>query len=101
VYPYRSITQSGALLTGLTTGKPIVATDVGGFSEVIRHEQIGILVKYGDEAQMAEEMIKLLRDAEKREQLGRAAREMVETKYSWDTIAHKTLNCYRNVVKKS
>ena len=101
VYPYRSITQSGALLTGLTTGKPVVATDVGGFSEVIRHEQTGILVKYGDEAQMAEEMIRLLRDAERREQLGRAAQEMVETKYSWDTIAHKTLNCYRSVVKKS
>lgn len=98
VYPYRSITQSGALLTGLTTGKPIVATDVGGFSEMIQHEKTGILVEYGDEERLAEDLAHLLRDAEKREQLGQAAREMVETKYSWDAIARKTIECYHNVV---
>ena len=97
VYPYRSITQSGALLTGLTTGKPIVATDVGGFSEMIQHEQTGILVEYGDEEQLSAELVHLLRDAEKRRQIGKAAQKMVEKKYSWDTIAHKTVKCYRSV----
>ena len=101
VYPYRSITQSGALLTGLTTGKPIVATDVGGFSEMIQHEQTGILVEYGDEERLAEELVQLLRDTEKREQLGQAAQEMVETEYSWDAIANKTLECYQSVINQS
>ena len=98
VYPYRRITQSGALLTGLTTGKPIVATDVGGFSEMIQHEQTGILVEYGDEERLAEELVYLLRNAEKREQLGQAARQMVEREYSWDAIAHKTIECYQSVI---
>jgi glycosyltransferase involved in cell wall biosynthesis len=98
VYPYRNITQSGALLTGLTTGKPVVATSVGGFREMIQHEQTGILVEHGDEEQLAEELVRLLRDAEKRAQLGQAAQEMAETEYSWDAIARKTLECYRSVI---
>jgi len=98
VYPYRHITQSGALLTGLTTGKPIVATDVGGFSEMIQHNQTGVLVEYGDEEQLAEELVQLLRDKEKRDQLGRTAIEMVETNYSWEVIARRTVECYQSIV---
>lgn len=101
VYPYRSITQSGALLTGLTTGKPVVATDVGGFSEMIQHGETGTLVEYGDEEQLAEVLVRLLRDEERREQLGDAAKQMVETEYSWDAIAQKTLECYRKVANKT
>lgn len=98
VYPYRDITQSGALLTGLTTGKPVVATDVGGFSETIRHEETGILVDYGNEEQLAGELVDLLQDPGRREQLGQTAREMVRTEYSWNAIARKTLECYKNVL---
>lgn len=101
VYPYRSITQSGALLTGLTTGKPVVATDVGGFSEMIQHGETGTLVEYGDEEQLAEVLVRLFRDEERREQLGDAAKEMVETEYSWDAIAQKTMKCYRKVANKT
>jgi glycosyltransferase involved in cell wall biosynthesis len=98
VYPYRSITQSGALLTGLKAGKPIVASSVGGFNEMIQHEQTGVLIEYGNEEQLAKELVDLLRDPERREQLGHAAQEMVETEYSWEAIAHKTLECYQSVV---
>lgn len=97
VYPYRDITQSGALLTGLTSGKPVVATDVGGFSEMLRHEQTGILVEYGNEERLAEELVQLFRDGEKRKEVGRAAQELVEEQYSWDAIAQRTLECYQSV----
>lgn len=96
LYPYQNITQSGALLTGLTAGKPIVATNVGGLSEVIQDGQTGVLVEYGDEAGMEEELVQLLQDEKKRERFGQAARDMVDTKYSWDAIARQTLKCYRS-----
>ena len=101
VYPYRSITQSGALLTGLTSGKPVVTTNVGGFSEMIQHEKTGILVEHGDQENLAEELVQLLRDGEKRKQLGQAAKEMVKAKYSWETIAQKTLDCYQSLINQS
>lgn len=97
-YPYRSITQSGALLTGLTSGKPVVASSIGGFSEMIQHEQTGILIEYGNVGQLAKELVDLLRDSKRREQLGQAAQEMVETEYSWEAISNKTLECYQSVV---
>lgn len=96
LYPYQNITQSGALLTGLTTGKPIVATNIGGFSEVIQDGQTGALVEYGDVVGMEEELVQLLQDGEERKRFGQAARDMVDTKYSWDAIARKTLKCYRS-----
>src|SRR6202022_892049 len=37
VLPYRQIDQSGVLFTALAFGKPLVLTDVGGFSEIARH----------------------------------------------------------------
>ena len=98
VYPYRSITQSGALLTGLTSGKPVVATNVGGFGETIRDKETGVLVEYGNEAQLADELVSLFRNPEKRVQLSQAAQEMVETEYSWKAIAHATIECYQSVV---
>lgn len=45
---------------------------------MIQHEQTGILVEYGEEERLAEELVQLLRDAEKLEQLGQAPRKWSE-----------------------
>lgn len=97
VYPYRSITQSGAFITGLTSGKPVVASRIGGFSEMICHGETGVLVDYGNEEQLADELVRLFQNLEERKKMGKAAQEMVETEYSWEAIAHKTLECYQSV----
>jgi glycosyltransferase involved in cell wall biosynthesis len=98
VYPYRDITQSGALLKGLATGKPVLATDIGGFRETIRHDETGVLVEYGKPNQMSNAIVRLLGDRDKRDKLGRKGREMVATEYSWGEIARKTMKCYQSVI---
>jgi glycosyltransferase involved in cell wall biosynthesis len=97
VYPYRSITQSGALLLGMQYGMPIVATRTGGLQEVIADGHNGLLVEYGDEQALAEHVVRLIGDQDLRARLSRKARRDVTTKYSWDVIAKKTLECYRKV----
>ncbi len=96
VYPYRDITQSGALFTGMGEGKAIVATNVGGLGETLRDGDTGRLVDYGDHEQLASALLDLLRNPERRAELGRTAREDLDTWLSWEEIARKTLKCYRS-----
>lgn len=101
VYPYRDITQSGALFTGMGEGKAIVATDVGGLGETLRDGDTGRLVDYGDHDQLASALVDLLRNPERRAELGRAARRDVNTRLSWEEIATQTVDCYRKSVTDS
>ena len=51
--PYRDVEQSGVLYTALAFGKPIVASAVGGFPEVVKGHGAGRLVAPDDPAALA------------------------------------------------
>lgn len=97
VYPYREVTQSGALLTGMAAGKAIVATDTGGLGEVLTDGETGRLVPYGNVDTLGRVLANLLNDSDEQEALGERARRVAHSKYSWDAIAQKTVDCYRVV----
>jgi glycosyltransferase involved in cell wall biosynthesis len=99
VYPYRDITQSGALMTGLSFGKPVAATKVGGIVEVVRDGEQGFLVEYGDVGALAGSLNRLLNDAEMRSRMGRANSYRSQTDFSWDRIADLTISCYEAVTE--
>lgn len=96
VLPYREIEQSGVLYTALAFGKPIVASAVGGFSDVGRAGGVR-LVSPGDPAELRVALAELLDDDEARERLGEAAKRLARTEYSWDSIAERTLAIYREI----
>lgn len=60
VYPFRETATSGPLLTGLTYGKPIIASDVDAFRGFVVHEQNGLLVSPGDSDELADSLHTLL-----------------------------------------
>jgi glycosyltransferase involved in cell wall biosynthesis len=99
VYPYRRITQSGALFAGMSAGKAIVASRVGGLEETLQDGKTARLVEPNDSRELADAMIRLLRNPEERDQLGSAARAVVDQKYSWKTIAQKTTQCYHDEIE--
>ncbi len=66
---------SVTLLEAMATGLPIAATDVGGNGEVVEHEQTGLLSPRGDDAALANHLIALLQDADRRRAMGRAGRQ--------------------------
>ncbi len=97
VLPYREIDQSAVLLLALAMGCPVIATRVGGIAEVIRDQETGVLVEPDDPLSLAEAVIGLLHDREKRKRLGEAARRDVEERFSWNRIAQKTEDFYKTV----
>lgn len=99
VYPYKAITQSGALLLGMQSETAIVATQVGGIAETLRDDATGLLVEYGDEDALAGALAALVSDPARRSQLARRAKHDAETAFAWDTIAEQTLRWYAEVCR--
>jgi len=96
VYPYREITTSGALLTGAVYGKPIVATALPAFEQILRHGETALLVHYGDVGALASALLRLIGDEDLRRTLGE--RLLANGFPQWPEIASRTYECYRAAV---
>lgn len=99
VYPYREITTSGALLTGLSYGKPIVATSLPAFRETLQNGEFASLVDYGDVEGLAGTLTGLLQDPVEYARLQRAATSVSQTQNDWLKIGHETRRCYEEVLE--
>jgi glycosyltransferase involved in cell wall biosynthesis len=94
VLPYRSATQSGIAHLAFSFGRPVVATMVGGLSEVVEHERTGLLVPPEDPHALAAAIERLISDAELRARLGEQAAHLSETRYGWNRVARIVLDHY-------
>jgi glycosyltransferase involved in cell wall biosynthesis len=89
--------QSGVLATALAFGKPVVLTDIGGFSEVAA-TGAGRLVAAGDADALREALQWLIDDPSARARLGQAATRAADGPYSWESAARQTLELYRSLL---
>jgi glycosyltransferase involved in cell wall biosynthesis len=62
------------VIEAMALGKPVVATDDGGPTEIVTPGRDGVLVPYGDARRQADAVVGLLRDGELRASLGAAGR---------------------------
>lgn len=92
------------ILEAMSSGLPIVATNVGGTSELIKHNERGLLVEVDNEAQLAKAILNLVGNPKRAERLGQNARAFVkrhyEKKYSWNAVATKNHSVYKTLVGK-
>jgi len=101
VLPYRRIDQSGVLMTALAFGKPIVASRVGGFAEVLKDGLHGFLVDPEDVEALAQALARLLADDELRAKMSKAVQELARGELSWDSIAEKTIGVYEMLRRRN
>ncbi|WP_458071081.1 glycosyltransferase [Rhodanobacter sp. BL-MT-08] len=78
---------SMALLEACAVALPIVATDVGGNGEILRHDVTGLLVPPGDPAAMADALIAMIEQPQRARAVGDAARSWVEVEGSLASMA--------------
>lgn len=88
-----------ATLEAMAHGLPVVATDVGFLSTIVKESHGGILVKLGDDEGLAQAIIKLATDGEYRQQLGANGRSWVE-QFDWSNTIKKLLEFYKRVLNK-
>lgn len=75
---------------------PAVASDIPGYAAVATPEA-ALLVPPSDAGALADAIVELLSDEERRERMGRAAREHAFANYAWDDIAVRLEETYEEV----
>ncbi len=94
VYPYKSITTSGALATGLGYGKAIIASDLPAFRQILTHETNALLVPHEDVEGWANALMRITGDDHLRARLSSQTAFGNVPGSDWDDIASRTLNVY-------
>jgi glycosyltransferase involved in cell wall biosynthesis len=87
-----------AILEGMASGLPLVATAVGDVPTVVRDGKTGVLVPSEDVAALAAGIVGLLRDRARREELGAAARRLIEEEFSAERMTADYLRVYEEAI---
>ncbi len=74
---------------------PVVATKVGGISEIIENNLSGILIKEKDESEIEKALEPLITDKEKREKFGENLNTTIKEKFSFDKMFRATEKLYQ------
>jgi glycosyltransferase involved in cell wall biosynthesis len=80
----------------MASGRPVVASDTGGLSDVVVDGETGLLVPPGDEAELAAAIERLLADPAERDRMGRAARARA-TGFMVSSVADRIEDLYRGL----
>jgi len=102
VLPYISASQSGIPMTAFAFNKPIIASNIDAFKEVIDDFETGILVTDVDKNSLAKSIEMFLLD----DSLKSKMEENIKNKYStgsfsWTSIAAETVSFYEKQIKNS
>lgn len=97
-FPYRQIDASGVLMISLGYGKPILASAIGAFAELLRDGEHGRLVPPGDVAALRDALADLLADPARAAAMGENVRSIASGVAGWPEIAGKTLTLYRRLI---
>jgi len=81
-------------LEALATGKPVVATRVGGLVDVVKDGETGLLVQDRDSSALSEAIVSLADDQDLRHRLGARARAETESSLSWRASAERLVAAY-------
>lgn len=86
------------LLEAAACGRPIVATNVPGCREIVRHGDNGLLVPPRDVTALAEAIRHLVDHADARREMGLRGREIARSEFSVEGVIKETLSVYQELL---
>ena len=86
-----------AVLEAMAIGRPCVTSRTGGLPEIVEHEHSGLLVPPGDVGALADALVRLARDPELRQRMGRRGRELVETRFDIRETVRRLATLYDDI----
>ena len=87
-----------SVLEAMSVGRPIVASDVGGISEVVENGENGLLVGSKNEYDLKNAIVELAESEDIRESMGKKNRGKVEDNLTWETVAKDYIKLYENLI---
>lgn len=99
VFPYRNISQSGALLLGLSFQKPIIVSDLPSFTETLKGYNKDMFFKTGDVDDLKRCILSYLSSDENYKDNIALTLKYILNENSWKKSAKDTLSLYQRLVK--
>ncbi|MBR7000835.1 MAG: glycosyltransferase family 4 protein [Lachnospiraceae bacterium] len=97
VLPYLDVYQSGVIQLCYAYRKPVVATRIGAFKEVVLEGESGFLCEPNDAEDLAAGMKTAIEKRADFEKMGSRGYEYIAKKFSWDKIAADVTEIYSEV----
>lgn len=97
VHPSLRDGMPNAVLEAMACGKTVIATPVGGVKDVIVDGVNGLLVNVNDAEGLAEKVAEALSQPEKRESVGRSAREAIVRQFTLEKELQANLKIYQSL----
>jgi glycosyltransferase involved in cell wall biosynthesis len=85
-------------IEAMSYGKPVIACDVGGVSEIVTKDYNGLFAESGNAESLANEIVRLIKDQSLRQQLGANARKTVERRFTGSHLAANSIAYYQTVL---
>jgi len=97
LHPSHADALSTAIIHGMAAGLPVIATDVGGTTEIVAASH-GVVIQPGDPAAIAEAVMSLAADPAWRHSLGAAARARFGAEFDISVWVSRLLDVYEEVL---
>jgi glycosyltransferase involved in cell wall biosynthesis len=82
----------------MASGNPVIGTDVGGMSEIVKDGETGYLVEAADPKALADKVIELLLNNDLRAEMGQRGRQVAEEKFSLETMIDNYHKLYEELL---
>ncbi|MFA6098550.1 MAG: glycosyltransferase family 4 protein [Patescibacteria group bacterium] len=74
------------IIEAMASGRPVIGTNIGGIPEMIKDNITGLIIKPNDPQNLAQAILRLLKNSNLAAEMGRAGRKIAEDRYSWEKI---------------
>lgn len=89
------------VLESLACKTPVIASNVGGVSEVIFNDLNGYLFNIRAKEKVYETILNLVHDENHLQKLGENGRKLIKQNYSWNIVSNKIEKIYRDLIRNS
>jgi glycosyltransferase involved in cell wall biosynthesis len=87
------------ILEAWSASLPVIATRVGGVTEICTHEENSLLIEPRNSRELADAMLRIIKEKDLGERLGSKGRELVEREYSLEKVSKTTIELYWEILK--
>ncbi|MDD5429116.1 MAG: glycosyltransferase [Candidatus Omnitrophica bacterium] len=87
------------VIEAFASGVPVIASNIGGFKEIIEPGVDGLLVEPGNSDEISEAILKLIQNPDMAQAMTLKARKKVEARYTMEQCLQETASVYDRAVK--
>jgi len=95
--PNHRYASPNKLFEAMMCGKPIIVSEGTIMADVVRNEDCGIVVRYGDKGALADAISRLKDSPSEAKRLGKNGRKAYDKKYSWKIMEERLIHSYQKL----